>query len=283
MRHFVSRGYISILSILPLVCFIIVKKLPKGIFATSLALEKIFNFKHKQKIGNKTIFFHSTNFLSLYRARTLMSKEPDTILWINSFPSNSVFYDIGANVGTYSIYAALIKKVKSIAIEPSFLNLELLFRNVQTNNLQDKIVIIPLSLALNNQVATFYMQNGDNIWGGSHNSSGSSVDQEGNLMKYFLTSSQIEISLDSLIEIFGLPSPDYIKLDVDGLESQILKGAVKSLERVRSILVEVDKKNTEQGEEIYKILEGLHFTKVDQFSISSRTKNQIWMKNLQGR
>ena len=54
------------------------------------------------------------------------------------------------------------------------------------------------------------------------------MDQEVNLTKDFLMSFQIEISLNSLIEIFGI---------------LILKSEVKSLEKFRSIFVKVGKKN----------------------------------------
>jgi hypothetical protein len=64
------------------------------------------------------------------------------------------------------------------------------------------------------------------------------VDQEVNLTKDFLMSFQIEISLNSLIEIFGI---------------LILKSEVKSLEKFRSIFVEVGKK-TKQSKEILKFL-----------------------------
>ena len=41
------------------------------------------------------------------RAETLFTKEPDMIDWIDSFPEDFVLWDIGANVGIYSIYAGL--------------------------------------------------------------------------------------------------------------------------------------------------------------------------------
>ena len=64
------------------------------------------------------------------------------------------------------------------------------------------------------------------------------MDQEVNLTKDFLMSFQIEISLNSLIEIFGI---------------LILKSEVKSLEKFRSIFVKVGKK-IKQSKEILKFL-----------------------------
>ena len=215
--------YKKVLSSFFLTAFFIINKLPKGKFATSIGLEKIWNITFKNEKEDKVYLFHTPNWLTEYRARTLFSKEPETISWIDSFPLNSVLYDIGANVGLYSVYAAKSRNSRVLAFEPSFLNLELLFRNIQTNNLQDKITIIPLSLSNSSKIENFYMQDGDNIWGGAHNSSGSNITYDGKFMDNFVTSSQITISLDLLVEIFQLPTPNYIKIDVDGIEKLFFK------------------------------------------------------------
>ena len=50
--------------------------------------------------------FYSPNRLNIFRIKTFFSKEPETIDWINNFEENSTFFDIGANIGLYSCYAA---------------------------------------------------------------------------------------------------------------------------------------------------------------------------------
>jgi len=49
-----------------------------------------------------TMYGETTEF----RVRTLFTKEPETIAWIDSFKTGEVFWDIGANIGLYGIYAA---------------------------------------------------------------------------------------------------------------------------------------------------------------------------------
>ena len=62
---------------------------------------------------NKVLFkFSVPNSLSYYRVNTFSSKEPETLEWIDSFSADSVFWDIGANVGLYSIYAAKTKNIQ---------------------------------------------------------------------------------------------------------------------------------------------------------------------------
>lgn len=271
-------AYKKVLSSLFFTSYCIINILPKGKFATSIGLEKIWNITFKNKNENEVFLFHIPNWLTEYRARTLFSKEPETISWIDSFPLNSVLYDIGANVGLYSVYAAKSRNSRVLAFEPSFLNLELLFRNIQTNNLEDKITIIPLSLSNNSKLENFYMQDGDNIWGGAHNSSGSNITYDGKLMENFVTSSQIVISLDLLVEVFHLPTPNYIKIDVDGNERIILQGALKILSKATGILIEVDEKDGNQNAEIAGILGNLGFTKENLNYKFDLTQNQIWTK-----
>ena len=87
------------------------------------------------------------NKLNLYRAESFSKKEPDTLAWIDLIPEGSLIWDIGANVGLYSVYAAKARNCKVYSFEPSVFNLELLARNIFLNKLQDTITIIPVSLS----------------------------------------------------------------------------------------------------------------------------------------
>ena len=74
------------------------------VLAFSLVLPIIL--KHKKIVFHKKTkitFFIPTRLL-YYRADTFSQKEPETLAWIDTFQKNSVFWDIGANVGLYSIY-----------------------------------------------------------------------------------------------------------------------------------------------------------------------------------
>ena len=92
-------------------------------------------------ILNNKINFFVPNQLTNWRIDTFFSKEPETLDWIDSFEKkeNFIFWDIGANIGLYSIYNS-IKHSKSttIAFEPSSSNLRVLTRNIFINNLEKK-------------------------------------------------------------------------------------------------------------------------------------------------
>lgn len=89
--------------------------------------------------NGKGIKFSCPNPTTLWRAQTLLSKEPDTIEWIDSFKEGDILYDVGANVGCYSLYAALKKKCRVYAFEPESLNYGVLNRNIHLNGIDDRV------------------------------------------------------------------------------------------------------------------------------------------------
>lgn len=50
--------------------------------------------------------FSCPNDVTRWKAETYFTKEPETIEWIDTFNEGDIFFDIGANIGLYSIYAA---------------------------------------------------------------------------------------------------------------------------------------------------------------------------------
>ena len=93
------------------------------------------------KILEKEIKFFVPNQLLNWRVDTFFIKEPETLEWIDKFEKkeNLIFWDIGANIGLYSIYNSLKNsKSTTIAFEPSSSNLRILTRNISINNLEKK-------------------------------------------------------------------------------------------------------------------------------------------------
>jgi len=104
------------------------------------------------KILDKEIKFFVPNQLINWRVDTFFTKEPETLEWIDNFEKkkNLIFWDIGANIGLYSIYNS-IKNTSSttIAFEPSSSNIRVLTRNISINNFENSIKLMPI--ALNNK------------------------------------------------------------------------------------------------------------------------------------
>ena len=234
--------------------------------------------------GKQTSFLHngiSLNFvtptaLTKYRAVTFASKEPETLLWIEQIPEGSVLMDVGANVGIFSIYAALARNCKVYAIEPSLLNLDILLRNIVNNRVAKLVTVIPLALSDTDAVQTMFTSQQGFTWGGAHNSMGVNIGQDGKPLSAPTESSQLSITIDNLISVFQLDKPKYLKIDVDGLELLVLNGAKKALRNVISILIEVDRTHPGQGQAITSALSELGFNRRTKIGQIDLTENQIW-------
>ncbi len=250
------------------------------IFAIS---EEVLNFKTKitnSKSADEEFSFYTPNYLSRYRAKTLYTKEPDTIDWINNFKSNSTFFDIGSNVGLYSIYAAKIKNSKVYSFEPSVFNLDLLAKNIYLNKLHDKITIIPLPLNDQKKISFFNLT--DINKGAAFSTFDKNYDHNGNNLSAEFKFKVAGSTLNDITEEFLIEEPDYIKIDVDGIEHLILRGSTNILKNVRSILIEVNDDFIHQKKEIVDILIKNNFEKnINQkFSTKKSIKNEIWNNKL---
>ena len=80
-----------------------------GIYISDSFLNSKINSTKKVSVKNINFHLHTPTYLTNYRHRTFFSKEPETIEWIDKFEDNSVFYDIGSNIGIYSLYASISK------------------------------------------------------------------------------------------------------------------------------------------------------------------------------
>ena len=274
---------------------IVVKKLSLFCFKILSFLDKIFNiitkrsilvwFKEfiqnesykKIQILNQKINFFIPNQLVEWRVDTFHTKEPETLEWIDTFDKSGdfIFWDIGANIGLYSIYNSLKhKKSQTISFEPSTSNLRVLSRNISINNLFDRIKIftVPLTKGENKFLI---MKEGEFQEGGALNSFGENFDFEGkkfsSKMNYQIYGTNINYLIDNKI----LDIPDYIKIDVDGIEHLILEGGNKYLsnKKIKSLSIEINENFTEQHEKVIEIM------KKNDFKILHKKHSEDLFKN----
>jgi FkbM family methyltransferase len=224
------------------------------------------------------------NSLNHFRAQTFATKEPETLEWIESMPEGSVLWDIGANVGLYSCFAATARRCRVIAFEPSVFNLELLARNIFLNGLTDKIVIV--SLPLFEVLAEDTLNLTTTSWGGALSSFGVTHGFDGCEMSKVFEFRTLGLSMDDAVKKLCLPQPDYIKMDVDGIEHMILRGGREVLAGVRGLSVEINDGFAIQADECRRLLEasGLrlvskaHSELIDESAAFSETFNQVWAR-----
>jgi FkbM family methyltransferase len=210
------------------------------------------------KILNKNINFYSPNQTIEWRIKSFFTKEPETLEWIDSFDNSDKFvlWDIGANIGLYSIYAALKhNNCEIVSFEPSTSNLRTLSRNISINNLENKIKIF--TNPLSNKTDSFLkMKEGNFLEGGALNSFGEPFNFEGKNFKSEMNYQLLGKSINSILDNKILQVPNYIKIDVDGIEHLILEGGDKYLkhENLLSLSVEINENFTDQYEKVLKIM-----------------------------
>ncbi|MDO8652920.1 MAG: FkbM family methyltransferase [Undibacterium sp.] len=229
--------------------------------------------------------FAIPNALNRYRSDTFSIKEPETLEWIDGIPSDAVLWDIGANVGLYSCYAAKRGVAQVFAFEPSVFNLELLARNIFLNNFTDQITIIPLPLSDTLAVSTLNMTSTE--WGGALSTFGQEYGHDGENMRKVFKFPTIGISMVDAVALLKITQPDYIKMDVDGIEHLILKGGGRVLQNAKGVLIEINDKFKAQADDASRYLNAAGFVLKEkrhaeyfdsQGGSGSHTYNQIWIK-----
>jgi FkbM family methyltransferase len=132
----------------------------------------------------------------------------------------STFYDVGANVGFYSLLSSFrINPGKVFAFEPLPSNVSYLFKHLELNHVENVQV---LQIAISNEVGTANFQS-------ERTGAMGRLDLAGNV--------QVKVStLDALLQSGEIAPPDYVKMDIEGLEFNALLGAKDCFQKFRPTL-----------------------------------------------
>ena len=181
------------------------------------------------------------------RAVSLLTRQPATIAWIDSFKPGSVFWDVGASVGVYSLYAALGTDTRVVAFEPAAVNYFLLAANCEANRLYDRIDCLLVGLGREQAVARLEVSQFRPARSFSFRGK-SGEPHEGR-------QAAVVLSIDRLVEEYGLACPNYIKIDAPGASEAIVAGAARTLQRpeLRELHLEV-RESSKGGQRIVEML-----------------------------
>ena len=184
-----------------------------------------------------------------YRARSFWTKEPETIKWIQSFNDTDVFFDVGANIGVYSLFAAsLYPKMQIYAFEPVRANYERLCANIAINSYTN---IRPYPYAISEMTEVVEMEIPNDETGAS-----------GAQAEYYNSSSGTPPVLSLALTEWGI-KPTYVKVDIDGQEEAVICGMGQTLTYVQSLLVEVSSKSKKA---VVSLLRQTGFTTKNKFN-----------------
>lgn len=177
--------------------------------------------------------------LELWRGETYETKEPETLDWIDGFSPADVFYDVGANIGLYSVYAAFSRGCKVLSFEPEGKNFARLLNNQVLNKL-DRMRAFCIAVGGSLRADQLY------VAGSVSGDSQHNVGEENPYYprEYSVVQGSFVVSLDDLCYSFQLPIPQHLKIDVDGLEEEIVSGAKRLLcdTSLRTVMVEISER-----------------------------------------
>lgn len=140
---------------------------------------------------------------------------------------NDLFLDLGANIGSYTVLASKVCGARSISVEPDPGTLVFLRRNVEANGIEDRVEIAETALGAEHRIARFSI---------GYDTTNRVVDEGSKVGR--------EVSLMPLDAIVGDRRPTMIKMDVEGYEAEVLKGARETLKKDTLLAVETETSDT---------------------------------------
>ena len=138
------------------------------------------------------------------------------------------FFDIGANVGSYTLLAAGISKAKTVTVEPIQATFSILSNNITLNNLADKVTLLNAGAGA---------QKGEIVFSINEDTTNHVIAADETTASGTITVPVITV--DSLLTN---GSPQLIKMDVEGYETEVLKGMKETLalDSLKAIIIELN-------------------------------------------
>jgi len=227
------------------------------------------------RCGDIEVIYATPSLSTKWRVDTLFEKEPVTIEWIEKFQPGEILVDVGANVGMYTIWAARTRGTRVYAFEPESLNYALLNRNIVANKLEEQVVAY--CVAMSDRSGFGELQLSQFMAGGSCHSLDEKLDAFHRPFRPVYTQGCVSATLDELVAAGKVPQPHYIKIDVDGFEPRVIRGAAETIRAatVRSLLIEVNQNLPDHLEMVRELVAlGFRFD-ADQVRRAERTSGNF--------
>ena len=122
------------------------------IYAQRLHQTTAVTHESSEKSQQITLILHTPNAVCRRRVDSFSTKELETLEWIDQY-GGGAFFDVGANVGLYSLYYEKFYSDQVYAFEPSVFNLGILAKNTHVNSMSDQVNIAPTPLSSKDQLA----------------------------------------------------------------------------------------------------------------------------------
>lgn len=206
-----------------------------------------------------TLRFHVGNGRLRVWAERFEEIEPELLDLLDRLPEGAVMYDIGASIGLFSLYAAIKRRCRVVAFEAEAQNYATLELNHFLNRDRLETPLVALNVALSDTAGL-----------GAIHARTYGAGEHGKILDQAITQdtkedfapahvqSVLRQRLDDLVLQCGLPQPNLLKIDVDGAEAAVLRGATATLSNpaLTTIFIELSELS---GSDEAAILEGHGF------------------------
>lgn len=175
----------------------------------------------------------------------------------NDIKSAAVIFDIGANIGSTALYFGKINPdAKIFAFEPHKVSFGKAVENIRLNNHLENIAIYNIGLGSSDTEQKLYEVH-------PNNPGMNRILKTGN---YSYTEIHIE-TLDRFVAVNNIQAIDFIKIDVEGYEHEVLKGGILTIKKNHPVLLlELDdnylKENNSSAKELILFLHYLGYNKI---------------------
>ncbi len=187
---------------------------------------------------------------------------------LENFKNYNVFFDVGANIGTYCILLAK-KGLRCFGFEPIKDNYQAFQVNVLLNDLEDRINVLRYGLGKKERIADFIY---NTVNTGASHLFQPPDENDGMHEDVYIK------SLDSVYESFGLDINDkiLIKVDVEGMEENVFLGAIEFLKTFPNLLIIFENKhsNLQKIKEIFAEIAKFEYMKIDHYNMALKKVNQ---------
>lgn len=145
-----------------------------------------------------------------------------TKAFLQMINKNDVFFDIGGHVGYFSSMASEVMSEKGqvVAFEPRPLNARFFRRHIKINALEN-VTLYQAAVGKEETEASFDINQG---------TATGKLDPEGDITVKV-------VCIDDMVDRKELPAPDFIKIDVEGGETDVLKGCEQTIEKYKPKLL----------------------------------------------
>lgn len=196
-------------------------------------------------------FYSKIKFLKIYLKAKLGSNYEISNILLNVLKNDDVFFDVGANIGQYIIRIKNRFKegVFIYAFEPVLSNY-----NILSNYVSKKCQNVILE-----NVAVSDIEGTDIIYipliEGIEIDTQASIDYE-NRMNYYNDFAKQEvqiITIDNYVKSNGIKKIDYLKIDTEGNDEKVFKGALESIIKFKPVIFCEDIESTEITNKLYSL------------------------------